>query len=187
VPVEVNTPGGSISRLVRSFPGLFIAEVDGRDFLQSYDALRYAAEYCRGRQGPALVHARVIRPYSHSNTDDESLYRPKEERERDAARDPVRTMAGFLTGEGILSEEALEKLKAEVDEETNAAADRALAARLPEPDSASEFVYCPTWTRLRPPSRRRRPARARPDHDGGPHQRLPERRNEARSRDRRLR
>ena len=143
VPVEVNTPGGSISRLVRSFPGLFIAEVDGCDFLRSYDALRYAAEYCRGRQGPALVHARVIRPYSHSNTDDESLYRSKEERERDAARDPVRTMAGFLTGEGILSEEALEKLKAEVDEEINAAADRALAARLPEPESASEFVYSP--------------------------------------------
>jgi 2-oxoisovalerate dehydrogenase E1 component len=140
VPVEVNTPGGSISRLVKSFPGLFIAEVDGCDFLQSYDALRYAAQYCRGRQGPALVHARVIRPYSHSNTDDESLYRPKEERERDAARDPVRTMAGFLTGEGILSEEALEKLKADVDEEINAAADRALAARLPEAESAPEFV-----------------------------------------------
>src|SRR6202030_251560 len=59
VPVEVNTAGGSI-------PNLFLAEIDGTDFLESYDALRYAAEYCRRRQGPAVVHAHVIRPYSHS-------------------------------------------------------------------------------------------------------------------------
>jgi 2-oxoisovalerate dehydrogenase E1 component len=143
VPVEVNTPGGSISRLVRSFPDLFIAEVDGCDFLRSYDALRYAAEYCRGRKGPALVHAHVIRPYSHSLSDDEALYRPKEEREREAERDPVRTMAGFLVGEGLLSEEGLQKLKAEVDAEVDDAADRAMTAPLPAPESAYEFVYSP--------------------------------------------
>jgi 2-oxoisovalerate dehydrogenase E1 component len=143
VPVEVNTPGGSISRLVRGFPDLFIAEVDGCDFLQSYDALRYAAEHCRSRKGPALVHAHVIRPYSHSLSDDETLYRPKIEREREAERDPVKTMAAFLLGEGILSQEGLEKLKAEVDEEINDAADRALAADLPAPESAYEYVYSP--------------------------------------------
>src|SRR5512141_53867 len=96
VPVEVNTPGGSISKLLRGFPNLFLAEVDGCDFLESYDALRYASEYCRARKGPAFVHAHVVRPYSHSLSDDEALYRPKEERERDAGRDPVKTMAGFL-------------------------------------------------------------------------------------------
>jgi 2-oxoisovalerate dehydrogenase E1 component len=143
VPVEVNTPGGSISRLVRSFPGLFVAETDGCDFLQSYDALRYAAEYCRSRKGPALVHAQVIRPYSHSLSDDETLYRPREEREREASRDPVRTMAEFLLGEGLLSPEALERLKAEVDAEVNDAAERAVAAKLPGPESAYEFVYSP--------------------------------------------
>ena len=143
VPVEVNTPGGSISRLVKGFPGLFVAEVDGCDFLQSYDALRYAAEHCRARKGPALVHAHVIRPYSHSLSDDESLYRPKEERERERERDPVKTMAGFLLGEGILSEPGLEKLKAEVDREINEAADRALAAPLPAPESAYDLVYSP--------------------------------------------
>ncbi len=143
VPVEVNTPGGSISRLVRGFPGLFLAEVDGCDFLESYDALRYAAEYCRTRKGPALVHANVIRPYSHSLSDDEALYRPKEERERELERDPVRTMARFLLSEEILSEAALEKLKEEVDREVSEAADRALTAELPEPESAYEFVYSP--------------------------------------------
>src|SRR6266498_3580926 len=143
VPVEVNTPGGSISKLVRSFPGLFIAEVDGCDFLRSYDALRYAAEYCRERKGPALVHAHVIRPYSHSLSDDEALYRPKEERERELARDPVVTMARFLVAEGILSDASLQRLKEEVDAEVNEAADRALAAELPAPESAYDFVYSP--------------------------------------------
>ena len=143
VPVEVNTPGGSISRLVRSFPGLFLAEVDGCNFLESYDAMRYAVEYCRTRKGPAFIHAHVVRPYSHSLSDDEALYRPKEERERDAQRDPVRTTARLLLEERILSEADLEKLHGEVDAEVNEAADRALAAALPAPDSVYEFVYSP--------------------------------------------
>jgi 2-oxoisovalerate dehydrogenase E1 component len=143
VPVEVNTPGGSISRLLTGFPDLFVAEVDGCDFLESYDALSRAVEYCRARRGPALVHAQVIRPYSHSLSDDEALYRPKEERERELARDPVTTFARFLVAEGILSEASLARLKEEVEAEVNEAADRALAAEPPAPESAHDFVYSP--------------------------------------------
>jgi len=143
VPVEVNTPGGSISKLVRSFPNLFVAEADGTDFLESYDALRYATEYCRSRMGPALVHARVIRPYSHSLSDDEANYRPKAERDRELDRDPVRRLSTLLLEQGILSQDGLEKLHAEVDAEINEAADRALAAPVPEPESAYDFVYSP--------------------------------------------
>jgi 2-oxoisovalerate dehydrogenase E1 component len=143
VPVEVNTPGGSISRLVKSFPNLFVGEVDGTDFLESYDAVRYAVEYCRKRLGPALLHAHVVRPYSHSLSDDETNYRPKAERERDVERDPVRRMSRFLLDEGILGQAELEKLHAEVDAEINDAADRALAAEVPEPESAYQYVYSP--------------------------------------------
>src|SRR5687767_12767779 len=53
VPVEVNTAGGSISRLVRSFPGLLVEEVDGCDFLASYETLSKAIEHVRKRKGPA--------------------------------------------------------------------------------------------------------------------------------------
>src|ERR1700730_14376426 len=143
VPVEVNTPGGSISKLLRGFPNLFLAEVDGCDFLESYDALRYAAEYCRSRKGPALVPAHVVRPYSHSLSDDESNYRPKEERDRDAERDPVRNLTRFLIDEGIASEAEIAKWQEEIDAEVNEAADRALAAELPKPESAFEYVYSP--------------------------------------------
>ncbi len=143
VPVEVNTPGGSISKLVRSFPNLFVAEADGTDFLESYDALRYATEYCRTRMGPALVHARVVRPYSHSLSDDEANYRPKAERDREAEKDPLHRLSRLLLEQGILGEPDLEKLHAEVDAEVNDAADRALTAALPAPESAYDFVYSP--------------------------------------------
>jgi|RhiMetdeSRZDD1v2_1073273.scaffolds.fasta_scaffold72837_4 2-oxoisovalerate dehydrogenase E1 component len=143
VPVEVNVPGGSISKLVRSYPNLFVVEVDGTDFVETYDAMRYAAEYCRKRMGPAFVHARVIRPYSHSLSDDEASYRPKAEREQEAAKDPVRRLSRLLLDEGILGPEDLERLHAEVDAEINDAADRALASEIPEPESAYQYVYSP--------------------------------------------
>jgi 2-oxoisovalerate dehydrogenase E1 component len=144
VPVEVQTAGGSISKLVRSFPDLLVREVDGCDPLASLSVLREAAAWCRARRGPALVHARVIRPYSHSLSDDETLYRPPAEREQDARRDPLTTFPRLLVAEGIATPEALAALREEVDREVAAAADRALAAPNPEPASATLHVYSPT-------------------------------------------
>src|SRR4026209_1650538 len=54
VPVEVQTPGGDISRLVRSFPGLHVDSIDGTDFFASLRAMREGTDYVRTRQGPAL-------------------------------------------------------------------------------------------------------------------------------------
>src|SRR5246500_5567058 len=71
VPVEVQTAGASISKLITNYPGLHIEECDGTDPLESYAALSRAAAHCRERKGPSLVHAHVTRPYSHSLSDDE--------------------------------------------------------------------------------------------------------------------
>jgi 2-oxoisovalerate dehydrogenase E1 component len=144
VPVEVNTAGGSISRLVSSFPDLLVREVDGCDPLASVEALRAAVAHCRARKGPALVHAHVIRPFSHSLSDDETQYRTPEERESDAARDPLRTFPRRLVEEGIADEAELRALEAEVDEEVRRAADEAVVGRVaPEPRSALLHVYSP--------------------------------------------
>jgi 2-oxoisovalerate dehydrogenase E1 component len=143
VPIEVQTAGGSISKLVSGFPDLYIEEVDGCDPLASYNVLRKAVDYCRQRRGPALVHAKVIRPYSHSLSDDEVLYRPPDEREREAERDPTRTYATFLIEEGLASEEELKRISEEVDEEVNRAADEALNAPMPAKQSAALYVYSP--------------------------------------------
>lgn len=143
VPIEVQTAGGSISRLVQSFPSLFVQEVDGCNPLESYAAMREAVQYARERHGPALVHAHVIRPYSHSLSDDERLYKTSEEREAEAQRDPIKTYAEFLLREKLITKDELQQLKESVDEEVNRAADEALAAPKPASGSYKLYVYSP--------------------------------------------
>src|SRR5712691_11000459 len=143
VPVEVQTAGGSISKLVRSFPGLHVAECDGTDPIESYFACKAAVEYCRERRGPALIHAHVTRPYSHSLSDVEKLYKRAEEREEEARRDPISKFALFLVREGILDQKQIETLEAEVDTEVREAADQALAAEEPSIESIRTHVYSP--------------------------------------------
>jgi 2-oxoisovalerate dehydrogenase E1 component len=143
VTVDRHTAGGNVSHLLRNFPDFHIVECDGTDPIESYAALRGAVEHCRARKGPALVHAHVIRPYSHSMSDDEKLYKPPEEREEEARRDPLPKFSLFLLREGILNEKQIEALEAEVEKEIREAADRALEAELPSPDSLPQFLYSP--------------------------------------------
>jgi 2-oxoisovalerate dehydrogenase E1 component len=140
-PVKYQTTGGNISHLLKNFPDFYIEECDGTDLLASYAALRRAVNYTRSGRGPALVHGHVIRPYSHSLSDDERLYRPMSELKADAERDPIPNFRKFLLDEGICDAAALEKLHAEVDAEVQAASDAAAQAALPEPSSYALHVY----------------------------------------------
>jgi len=143
VPVEVQTAGGSVSKLVANFPHLQVLEVNGCDPVASYDALIRATEYCRQRKGPALVHAHVTRPYSHSLSDDEILYKPPKEREEEAKRDCLALFPKRLIRDGVATEAELAALRAQVDEEVDVATDVALAAPQPKPESAVLYVYSP--------------------------------------------
>jgi 2-oxoisovalerate dehydrogenase E1 component len=143
VPVEVQTPGGDISRLVRSFPGLRVDSIDGTDFFASLDTMREATAHVRARKGPAFVHARVTRPYSHSLSDDEKLYKPPAEREAEARRDPIRRFAEFLTHDGLAGDEDFAAMTADIEREINDAAERALAAPKPAKSTAELWVYSP--------------------------------------------
>jgi 2-oxoisovalerate dehydrogenase E1 component len=143
VPVEVQTAGGSVSKLVSNFPDLLVEEVDGCDPIASYEVLVRAAEWCRQRKGPALVHAHVTRPYSHSLSDDEIHYKPSRERDEEAKRDPLTSFPKRLVAEGVASEAELEAIKTQVDEEIQVAADMALASPQPKPETALLWVYSP--------------------------------------------
>src|SRR6266849_1637536 len=143
VPVEVQTAGGDISRLVRSFPGLHVDSIDGTDFFGSLRAMREATAYVRARKGPAFVHARVIRPYSHSLSDDEKLYKPPAEREAEARRDPIVRFADLLKQNALATDEDLAAMAADVQREVSDAALKALAAPKPAKDTAELWVYSP--------------------------------------------
>jgi 2-oxoisovalerate dehydrogenase E1 component len=143
VPVEVQTAGGSVSKLVEGFPNLYIQRCDGTNPVESLETMHRAVEHCRQRKGAALVHAKVIRPYSHSLSDDEKLYRPDEERTSDAERDPVKRFGALLVEEGFVTQEELQEIKDAVDREVNEATDQALASPQPAPETAMRFVYSP--------------------------------------------
>ncbi len=141
VPVEVNTPGGNISRLVANFPNFHFAEIDGTDAEECLRAFQAAAEHCRAGLGPAFVHGHVVRPYSHSLSDDDKLYRSAAEREADGMRDPLARMQMRLLREGILSAEEINALEKSLDREASEAADRALEAPLPPIAEIGKYVY----------------------------------------------
>ncbi|HEY3027387.1 MAG TPA: dehydrogenase E1 component subunit alpha/beta [Pyrinomonadaceae bacterium] len=143
VPVEVQTAGGDISKLISGFPNLYMQRCDGTDAVESFATMSRAVANCRNGKGPSFVHAKVIRPYSHSLSDDEKLYRPDEERTSDAERDPIKRFGAVLVQEGILKQDELQQLKDEVDREVTEAADLALASPQPAPETATKFVYSP--------------------------------------------
>ena len=140
VPVERQTAGGNIANLVRGFVGLTVFECDGTNFLESYSTMQQAVARCRAF-GPVLVHARCTRPYSHSLSDDEKLYKPKAERDSEAARDPLTRFPEWLLNEGILDTHGLEMLMNEVDREIQDATEYALKAAPPPSGSALRFLY----------------------------------------------
>jgi 2-oxoisovalerate dehydrogenase E1 component len=144
VPVECQTAGGNISDLVSGFPGLHRQDVDGTDFLASWRAMKSAVEWCRGGHGPALVHARVTRPYSHSLSDDERMYKTAAERKAEAERDPVVRFPQFLMDENVIDRHMLQRITHEIDEEVNKATHEALHDAVPMPDSAMRHLYSET-------------------------------------------
>src|SRR3984893_2218770 len=136
VPVEVQTAGGDVSKLISGFPNLYRQRCDGTDPIESLAAMQRAVDNCRKGRGPSFVHAKVIRPYSHSLSDDEKLYRCEAERVSDAEHDPIKRFGSLLVQDGIASQDELQQLKDEVDREINEAADAALASPQPAPETA---------------------------------------------------
>ncbi len=143
VPVECQTAGGNIARLLEGFPGMLRLETDGTNFLQSFETMRQAVHYCRSGHGPALVLASVIRPYSHSLSDDERVYKHQSEREVEAARDPLKTFPEFLIREGFSSRDEIEAISKGIDAELQELSDKVLKESPPAPGSALQFLYSP--------------------------------------------
>ena len=144
VPVDAQTPGGDVARLLETFPNLKVIRVDGTDAVASLRAMTAAVDYARARSGPALVRASVVRPYSHSMSDDEGQYKSQATRNEEATRDPLARCADLFELESLATDEDLELIAADVDREIHEATELALEAAKPDPATTTLYVYSPT-------------------------------------------
>ena len=144
-PVEVNVPGGDISRLYRQYDHigpnnhLEIIAVDGTDFLATYREAGRAVQYLRERKGPVLFHASVTRPLSHSSADTQAYYRNAQDLAAEEARDPLTRMVALLGGHGFTPEE-LAKLDDLILREVRQAANTATAEPKLDPDTVLNYI-----------------------------------------------
>ena len=129
-----------ISELVRGFRGLQVYKVDGCDYYAVRRKMAKVTAHVRAGVGPALVHATVTRPYSHSGQDTQTKYRSAEELAQDAARDPLLLMEQELVACGALGPEDAAAIRKEALEHVADAARQALAAPRPDPASVTNQV-----------------------------------------------
>jgi 2-oxoisovalerate dehydrogenase E1 component len=146
VPTSEQVPGGDLLRLFRGWPNLTVIDNDGLDFRESYGNFRRAADLCRTGRGPVLLRSRVLRLYSHSSTDDQKKYRPKEDVQIEfEERDPLLLFARELIEYGIASAQELREINREVEAEILHAVDEVL--NLPKTDvsriAANIYSYDP--------------------------------------------
>jgi 2-oxoisovalerate dehydrogenase E1 component len=140
--------GGSVYDMVAGYVNLDRIEVDGTNFFETYDAFRKAVARARRGDGPTVVVTDVVRLLAHSSSDDQSKYRSKAELERDQQRDPIQRMKDALIGAGLLTEETFTAMEKEIVDEVNDATDTAEAKPLPDPSTATDFLFSPSTPAL---------------------------------------
>ena len=143
VPVAVQMPEGSISKTLANFPGLKVIECDGNCPIESYAAAREAEAYIRSKNGPALIHAHVTRPYSHSMSDDQRMYRTEEELAIESVKDVVNSYPETLLQLGLLSEKELSEIKEKINKQVRDAIDKAITTPWPAKETALDHLFSP--------------------------------------------
>jgi 2-oxoisovalerate dehydrogenase E1 component len=146
VPEWQQTAGGSVYEIVKGYQNLERIKVNGTDFVESFEAAKRAVERARHGEGPTVIVADVVRLLSHSSSDDDRKYRPKDEIEKDHARDPLLIMEAELLQERILSQSEIDSLRKDVKKRVDEATDWAESRPLPEVSTAVTNVYAPEET-----------------------------------------
>ncbi len=140
-PTNVQYPEGNISKTLANFPGLKIFTTDGNCPIESFATMSDAVAFMRKERKPALVHASVTRPYSHSLSDDHGMYRTKAELAAESAIDVFNAYPKFLVESGVLTQkecdDVLKKCAANVKE----AMEKCLATPWPETSTAMDHLY----------------------------------------------
>lgn len=140
VPASEQAPA-PVFELASGWRGLAVHTVDGRDYFATRALAASAIARVRAGDGPALIHATVTRPYSHSASDTQSKYRGSADLADEAAHDPITLMEAALIQRGVLDAEVAATIWAQAREIAAAAAVEALAAPRPNPASVTDHVW----------------------------------------------
>ncbi|HEL0600198.1 thiamine pyrophosphate-dependent dehydrogenase E1 component subunit alpha [Streptococcus equi subsp. zooepidemicus] len=129
-----NTPHLYTRAEAYGIPGFYCE--DGNDVMAVYETMSKAVEHVRGGNGPAVVEVESYRWFGHS-TADAGKYRTKEEVDKWKEKDPMLKYRAYLTGEGIVTDEELDAIQAQVKQEIDAAYE--FAQNSPDPDISVAF------------------------------------------------
>ncbi|HEU4698871.1 MAG TPA: pyruvate dehydrogenase (acetyl-transferring) E1 component subunit alpha [Gemmatimonadales bacterium] len=118
--------------------------VDGQDVVLMHEAMQRAVERARREKRPTLLEVRTYRFMGHSMSDAISgTYRTKEELESERKRDPIAVWSQRLMAEGVMTEEEIRALDAEVQAEVEDAVKFADESPEPAPEALYTDVYAP--------------------------------------------
>jgi 2-oxoisovalerate dehydrogenase E1 component len=143
VPIEQQTAGASVYKVVAGFEGLHRFHIDGTNFMESYATAKEAVRIARNGEGPSLIYADVVRLRSHSASDAQEKYRTKEEIERDRQRDPIVWLENFLMEKKILDENQIAEMRKEIGDHVSKTADEVHKQPLPDPAEVEKYLFCP--------------------------------------------
>jgi TPP-dependent pyruvate/acetoin dehydrogenase alpha subunit len=142
VPRSRQTHSKTIAQkaLAYDMPGI---QVDGNDILAVYAAAKEAVDRARSGGGPSFIESVTYRMMMHTTADDPKRYRRDEDVEPWKKRDPIRRFQMYLKSKGLLSDEKIEALEAEVKEEIQKAVEHAeeLMKKYSDPLPMFEHAY----------------------------------------------
>lgn len=143
VPFKDQVAGNSLYDLTSGYNNFLRIQVDGTDFVKSYEASLKAVEYARSGKGPVLIEADCVRLFPHSSSDDQKKYRNADEIENEKKRDPIPQLEKYLIENNFCTLEEIEIIKKEIKNEVNFAADEAEKGNQPDPLRVTENVFSP--------------------------------------------
>jgi pyruvate dehydrogenase E1 component alpha subunit len=118
--------------------------VDGQDVLTVHQAMERAVTRARTEKHPTLLEIRTYRFMGHSMSDPiHGHYRTREEVEEHRTRDPLLVWGERLKAEGLIDEEGIAALDADVISEVEDAYQFADQSPDPEPEALWADVYAP--------------------------------------------
>jgi 2-oxoisovalerate dehydrogenase E1 component len=141
VPKKDQHAADSVYTLSSGYQGLHRYEIDGCDFIESFNIASEAVETARKGEGPSLILAHTVRLLPHSSSDDQRKYRTEEDLAHDLKRDPLPKLEHYLISNRIANQHDIKLIQDEVIARINDAADKAQEEEIESGENLLKHVY----------------------------------------------